>query len=182
MNIKMKRIIIEGYSDNPIMVSPSDIEDGFSYWSGEECIYEYDEERDEMNLLTDKYTSESDSTKYYKRIDDIYEEDLNIKECDGEFYVDVTEEVREWGFGDTLCTIQYGFNSEDILVSSHNIDIDIEMYEVDVEKVDYIPQDYPHQHYVAIYEGTNENGERIRIEETFPFGEDSYPECKIFKL
>lgn len=182
----MKRIIIEGYSENPIMVNHSCISEDNMYWTGEEGMYYYDEESDEMCRLSDEFTSESDDLKYYKEIDedDIDDDNAsNVKEWCGEFYLDMTAEVNSWGFGDKVCELQYGIKSETILVSSSTYDVDINMYEVNIEYIDNIPQDYPNQNYVAIYEGINECGEKIRIEETRPFYEDSaYPECEIIKL
>lgn len=205
----MKKILIslETYDDyghlltkkedqNYVMVDEEDI-DTCDWWSGEEGVYAYDEEKDEMELLSETYTHDSDGCRYFIKEDgwragdgwltkDEFEKAnrVRIKYWEGttdeyeEVYVEITDCVSHDNYRHV--EVAHGIRSTDIVLSDPNGFANPTEIEVDVEQVDYTPQDYPSQEGEAIYEGTDDEGRRIRITETYPFfADDSYPVCSI---
>jgi hypothetical protein len=181
----MKKILV---SDNVVddlywLVDESDIDD-MCYFTGDENFYGWNGR--EMIRLSDCFVSEGDYEMLFEEVNEedvekfIESTDMSVElleegdyvEYDGCYYTPV-----DWvDFTDKVLTLEYDIKSEKHLVGSRTYDVDVEMMEVDVERVDYIPMDYPRQHYVNIYEGTDEDGKKIRITETHPFyAADHYP-------
>lgn len=194
----MKKILIStGRDEGYYMIDPEDIET-CEYWTGEERVYRYDEENDTMERLFEVFTDGTEGWRYFVQVIDGKPDDpcnfsnMDSKEiekkiitywegCEEEYteeYVEVTANVFHNNYKKvTLC---YGINSRDIILSEPDGSCVEEIKEVDVEQVGSIPQEYPTQERTTIYEGTDEDGQRIRIEEVSPFFEDrDYPVCDI---
>lgn len=202
----MKKLLIssECYDDSEnegyYMVDPDDIE-SCTYWDGSEGLYRYNERDDDMDHVAEEYTKPGDGDRYFLKIIDgephgymnLSEEDFAKAEkvkitywegCEEEYseeFVEVTDFVCHSDY--QKVTLPHGINSTDVVISDPDGLSNPTMMEVDVELVDTIPMDYPNQQFVGIYEGTDEDGKRIRIDEFHPFCEDdNYPLCNITYL
>ena len=181
----MKKFLVRSNEEEELywLVQESDIEE-MCYLTGFEKLYGWDGR--EMQRLSDCYISEGDYEMFFEEVDedDVDEfiesrglvvdllEPGDYVEYDGEYYTPV-----DWvDFTDKVLTLEYDIKSEEHLIYSSDNDVYTEIIEVDVERVDYIPQDFPHQPFVSIYEGTDEDGKKIRITETHPlYAADHYP-------
>ena len=169
------------------LVEDSDIEE-MCYLTGDENLYGWDGR--EMVRLSDCYISEGDYEMFFEGVDEdgvdefIESRDLVVDllepgdyiEYDGAYYTPF-----DFGdFTDKVLTLEYDIKSEQHLIGSRDYNVSAEMIEVDVERVDYIPQDYPRQPYVAIFEGTDEDGKKVRITEEHPlYAADNYPLSRL---
>lgn len=180
------------------MVDPDDIEE-CDWWSGEEGVYRYDEEKNEMNHLSEEYTYENDGDRYFIKEDDWSEGEWLCKEdfekakrvkityWEGfveeysEIFVEITDSVSHNNY--RKVTLAHGIRTTDVILDDPDGFCHPSEIEIDVEQTDYIPMDYPDQPFVAIYEGTDEDGRRIEVRETSPFCEDDcYPVANITYL
>ena len=181
----MKKILVGSSELSELywLVNESDIKKS-CYLTGDENLYGWD--GTEMVRLSDCFVSEGDYEMFFQEVDedDVEEfvesegmlvellEQGDYVEYDGFYYTPF-----DFGdFTDEVLTLSYDIKSEKHLVGSRTYDVDVEMMVVDVEIVDYMPMDYPRQPYVNIWEGTDEDGKKIRITETYPFYDaDHYP-------
>lgn len=183
----MKKVLVSVNDESKRywLVSESDIDRNVCYLTGDEGLYGWDGK--EMNSLSDCFISEGDYLMFFESVnedlvDDFWPSDTEnliekVKQGDfvefaGEYYTPV-----DWVcYDDEIVTLEYDINSEDVLITSRSYDVFVDTINVDVEKIDYIPMNYPHQPHVNIYEGTDEDGKKIRITETSPiYAADHYP-------
>ena len=181
----MKKYLVESNVDENLywLVDDTDINRKVCYLSGDENIYGWDGKN--MERLSDCIIEEGDYLALFVRVWDegtveeyieSWELDVDdmpddiIVEYDGDYFA----KCDSISFCDLWLTLEYGINQEGVLIHSQDYDVYYYVIEVEVERVDYIEQDYPRQPFVNIYEGIDENGKKIRITETHPFYVDQH--------
>lgn len=130
----------------------------------------------------DEASNDVESTSgFYPNWTRVVVEDKNGEiEVDGRRFREITNEVF---FDCPTIDIQHGINTEQIVFDSEFGQYHTVLDIVFIEKLDYIPQDYPNQPFVQKFKAKTDDGRDYLVTETHPFfADDAYPTVTFKKL
>ena len=168
------KIIVNDYDESDaLLIRVEDIYHTAYLSNDDDGTWVYDKDHNEVSpTLGDRGLPEG------TRI--VVEDENGEIEVDGRRFREITDEVY---FDDPTIDVQHGINTEQIVFDSEFGQYHTVLDIVFIEKLDYIPQDYPNQPFVQKYRVKADDGSLYLVTETHPFFEDdAYPTVTFKKL